>query len=156
MTLDKIDQKIINALQLDGRASVEKIAEIVGLSPTPTRRRIRRLEEGGAIKGYGAIIDPKACGLDLTLYVFIKLERRSRDNIDNFEKAIGRLPEVVSCDLVTGSHDYLLVMHITSMRDYNHYLHEVIADIPGIIGIETSIVIGEIKRSRSLAFRTAP
>ncbi len=151
MNLDKIDRKILTALQRDGRASVEKIADIVGLSPTPTRRRIRRLEHEGAIKGYAAIVDPMACGLDLTLYVFIKLERRSRDNIDGFEKAIERLPEVVSCDLVTGPHDYLLIMHIASMRDYNHYLHEVIADIPGIVGIETSIVIGQIKRSRTLA-----
>ncbi|MGI9504920.1 MAG: Lrp/AsnC family transcriptional regulator, partial [Geminicoccaceae bacterium] len=105
MSLDEFDRKILTALQRDGRASVEKIAEIVGLSPTPTRRRIRRLEQEGAIKGYVAVVDPKACGLDLTLYVFIKLERRSRENIDGFEKAIERLPEVVSCDLVTGPHD---------------------------------------------------
>ncbi len=151
MSLDKIDRKILTALQRDGRASVEVIAEIVGLSPTPTRRRIRRLEQEGMIKGYTAIIDPMACGLDLSLYVFIKLERRSRENIDGFEKAIDRLPEVESCDLVTGSHDYLLIMHIANMNDYNRYLHEVIADIPGIVGIETSIVIGQIKRSRTLA-----
>lgn len=150
MNLDDIDRKILSALQRDGRASVEKIAEAVGLSPTPTRRRIRRLEQGGAIMGYSAIVDPVACGLDLSLYIFIKLERRSRENIDGFEQAVERLPEVVSCDLVTGPHDYLLVTHIASMRDYNRYLHEIIADIPGIVGIETSIVIGRIKQSRTL------
>ncbi len=151
MDLDKLDRKILTALQRDGRASVERVAEIVGLSPTPTRRRIRRLEQEGVIKGYAAVVDPVACGLDLSLYVFIKLERRSRGNIDGFEKAIERLPEVVSCDLITGSHDYLLIMHIANMHDYNYYLHEVIADIPGIVGIETSIVIGQIKRSQVFA-----
>lgn len=151
MEIDSIDRKIIIALQQDGRASVEQVAEQVSLSPTPTRRRLRRLEEAGVITGYTALVDPAACGLDLSLYVFIKLERRSRANIEGFEKAIMRLPEIVSCDLVTGSHDYLLVMHVSSMQDYNRYLHEVIADVPGIVGIETNIVIGRIKRSRTLA-----
>jgi len=151
MSLDQFDKKILAALQRDGRASVERVAEQVGLSPTPTRRRIRRLEETGVIAGYAARIDPAACGLDLSLYVFVKLESRYRSNIENFETAVQKMAEVVSCHLITGAHDYLLVMHLASINDYNRYLREVIADIPGIIGIETSVVIGEVKNNRVLA-----
>ncbi len=151
MSLDQFDKKILTALQKDGRASVERIAEQVGLSPTPTRRRIRRLEETGVIAGYAARIDPAACGLDLSLYVFVKLESRHRSNIESFETAVQKMAEVVSCHLITGAHDYLLVMHLAGINDYNRYLREVIADIPGIIGIETSVVIGEVKNSKVLA-----
>ncbi len=151
MSLDQFDKKILTALQKDGRASVERVAEEVGLSPTPTRRRIRRLEEAGVISGYAARIDPAACGLDLSLYVFVKLESRHRSNIESFETAVQKMGEVVSCHLITGAHDYLLVMHLASINDYNRYLREVIADIPGIIGIETSVVIGEVKNSKVLA-----
>jgi len=151
MHLDQLDKKILAALQKDGRASVERVAEEVGLSPTPTRRRIRRLEQACVITGYSAVVDPVACGLDLSLYVFVKLESRHRSNIDNFEDAIHAMPEVVSCHLITGAHDYLLVMHLAGINDYNRYLREVIADIPGIIGIETSVVIGEVKNNKVLA-----
>ncbi len=151
MPLDQLDKKILTALQKDGRASVERVAEEVGLSPTPTRRRIRRLEDEGVITGYAAMIDPAACGLDLSLYVFVKLESRHRSNIESFETTIQKMAEVVSCHLITGAHDYLLVMHLSGINDYNRYLREVIADIPGIIGIETSVVIGEVKNSKVLA-----
>jgi len=151
MSLDHLDRKILITLQQDGRASVERVAEQVGLSPTPTRRRIRRLEETGVITGYTARVDPAACGLDLSLYVFVKLESRHRSNIESFENAVQKMAEVVSCHLITGAHDYLLVMHLSGINDYNRYLREVIADIPGIIGIETSVVIGEVKNSKVLA-----
>jgi Lrp/AsnC family transcriptional regulator, leucine-responsive regulatory protein len=151
MKLDKLDKKIICALQSNGRASVETIAAAVGLTPTPTRRRIKRLEEQGAITGYAAIVDPAKCGLTLTVYVFVRLERRNRKTIDGFERAIKRLDEIVRCDLVSGSFDYMLMLHLPAIEDYNRYLHAVISDIPGIAAIETSIVIGGVKASHKIA-----
>ncbi len=149
MPVDELDKAILVALQHDGRASVETVAETIGLTPTPTRRRIRRLEETGVISGYSAIVDPAACGLDLSLYVMIKLAQRDRETIDGFERAVQNLPEIVNCDLVTGEFDYLMVMHTASMQDYNLYLRNVVAKIPGIVSIQTSVVIGNIKRARS-------
>jgi len=87
------------------------------------------------------------CSSDL----FVKLESRHRSNIESFENAVQNMSEVVSCHLITGAHDYLLVMHLAGINDYNRYLREVIADIPGIIGIETSVVIGEVKNNKVLA-----
>lgn len=148
--LDRTDQKIVSTLIDDGRASVETVAERVGLSPTPTRRRIRRLEETGVIASYRADIDPDKCGLELAIYVFIKLQSRDRESIAKFESRILALPEIQRCDLITGAHDYILTVRLPGIRDYNRYLREILAEMPGVFGIETSVVIGQVKNTPHL------
>ncbi len=148
--LDKLDRKIIRALIDDGRASVESVAERCGLSPTPTRRRIRRLEEEGVIRGYQAIVDMKKCGLELSVYVFVKLQSRDRKSIARFESRIADLSEIQRCDLITGAHDYVLTLHLPSMEDYNSYLRNILAELPGVFGIETSVVISQVQNSLRL------
>lgn len=149
--IDKIDRKILTALTNDGRASVESVAGAVGLSPTPTRRRIRHLEEAGVIRAVRADIDPEKCGLELAVYVFIKLQSRDRDTIAAFEARIMELDEIQRCDLITGVHDYVLTLRLPGMTDYNRYLREVLAELPGVFGIETSVVIGKVKNTPHLA-----
>ena len=151
--IDKTDRKIVTAVIEDGRASVEAVAEAVGLSPTPTRRRIRRLEEAGVISGYQAVIDPEKCGLELAIYVFIKLQSRDRKAIAEFEARIMELPEIQRCDLITGAHDYILTLRLPGMKDYNRYLREVLAELPGVFGIETSVVIGAGQKHTAPAAR---
>ena len=153
--IDEIDKLIMTQLIIDGRASVETVAEKVGLSPTPTRRRIRRLEEDKVISGYSAAIDPAKCGLDLALYVFVKLQSRDRASIAAFETRVKELPEILKCDLITGTHDYVLSVRLSGMRDYNEYLRNVLAELPGIFGIETSVVIGQVKDTAHLPFNSA-
>lgn len=148
--LDKTDRKIVSALIEDGRASVETVADRVGLSPTPTRRRIRHLEDTRVISGYRADIDPEKCGLELAIYVFIKLQSRDRETIAGFESQIMALPEIQRCDLITGAHDYILTVRLPGMKDYNRYLREILAEMPGVFGIETSVVIGQVKDTQHL------
>ncbi|MEM6497305.1 MAG: Lrp/AsnC family transcriptional regulator [Pseudomonadota bacterium] len=152
--LDETDKLIIAQLIQDGRASVESVAESIGLSPTPTRRRIRRLEEDGVITGYQAKVDPVKCNLDLVLYVFLKLQSRDRKAIREFESQVANLPEIMRCDLITGPHDYVLTIRLPSMQDYNAYLRNVLAELPGVFGIETSVVIGEVKNTPHLPLRS--
>jgi len=144
--IDEIDKKILHELVKDGRSSVEAVAEKVGLSATPVRRRIRRLEQDGIVRAYRADIDLEKCGLELALYVFIKLQSRDRKSIAEFERLITSLKEVQSCDLVTGPFDYILTVRSPSMKAYNDYLRSVLAELPGIFGIETSVVIGQVKQ----------
>ena len=146
--LDHIDRAIIRSLQGDGRMSVQDLSERVGLSPTPCRRRIQILEETGAITGYSALVDPKACGLSLSLYVFIKLERRTRENIRLFEEAIMRMDKVLQCQLITGAYDYLLTMHVPDISNYESLLRYELVDVPAISEIPTSVVISEVKSKR--------
>ncbi len=150
MQLDNVDKKIILALSDDGRASIEVIAEKVGLSPTPTRRRVKRLEDEGVVRGYRAEIDPEKCGLELAIYVFVKLQSRDRATIAKFEARILNLPEVQRCDLISGVHDYILTLRLPDMKNYNLYLREILAELPGVFGIETSVVIGKVKESCAL------
>lgn len=149
--LDSIDKKIIEALIEDGRASVEKVAEIVGLSPTPARRRIRRLESDGVIKGYSALIDVEKCGLELALHVLITLTVGDEEIMTNFEAAVKRLPEIQRCDLIAGENCYILSMKVRNMRHYNDYLRKTIVNLPGVYEVQTKFVIGNVKDTMHLA-----
>lgn len=150
--IDQTDKKILQTLFEDGRASVETVAGRVCMSPTPVRRRIRHLEETGVIKGYRADIDLGVCGLPLTLLVFVKLQSRDRVTIAQFEQRVRSLKEVLTCKLITGSADYMLTLRVTDMTAYNDYLRGVLAELPGVFGIETSVVISEVKSATQLPF----
>jgi len=143
--LDKINRRIIAALIEDGRASVETISEKIGLSPTPVRRRIKRMEEAGVITGYSANIDPRACGLMLTLYTYISLRSLDPGLIAEFERRVREIPEVQRCELVTGSYAYVMVLRLANIDKYNQYLRQVISRLPGVSATTTQVVIETIK-----------
>ena len=144
-TMDEIDKKILHALSSDARRSVESVAEEIGLSTTPTRRRIKNLEAGGIIRRYTVDVDMDRAGYGLTVYVFMKLQSRDQTTIATFEDKIKHLPEVTACALVTGPHDYVLTMRFEDMDAYNRFLRSVLSELPGVLGIETSVVIGSVK-----------
>ena len=143
--MDDIDKKILHALSSDARRSVESVAEEIGLSTTPTRRRIKNLEADGIIRRYTVDVDMEQAGYGLTVYVFMKLQSRDQTTIATFEDKIKHLPEVTACALVTGPHDYVLTMRFEDMDAYNRFLRSVLAELPGVLGIETSVVIGSVK-----------
>nr|WP_265571154.1 Lrp/AsnC family transcriptional regulator [Sphingomicrobium nitratireducens] len=148
MKLDKTDIAILRALQEDGRQSNLALAEKVHLSPSPCLRRVRQLEEAGVIRGYTAILDEKAYGLPLTLFVRISLERHSSEAVEGFEEAIAGLEEVVECHLLTGSADYLLRVVVADLDDYQRFMREEIHQITGVSSIETSFSLKRVKEAR--------
>jgi Lrp/AsnC family leucine-responsive transcriptional regulator len=150
--IEEKDRKILQILSIDSRQSVERVSEQVGLSPTPVRRRIRRMEEEGVIRRYTLDVDMKRCGFGLQLFVFIKLQSRDRETIADFEARVLNLPQVTSCNLVTGAHDYLLELRMTDMETYNLFLRSVLAELPGVFGIETNVVIGPVKDEIALPY----
>lgn len=148
--IDKIDGKILHHLAHDSRMSIERLSEMVGLSPTPVRRRVRRLEETGILRRYTVDVDMEKCGFGQLMYVYIKLQRRDRETITKFEERIRQQPEVPVCNLVTGAFDYILEVRSKGMADYNDFLHNVLAELPGVFGIETSVVISPVKNEPAL------
>lgn len=150
--IDKIDKKILQAFSGDARRSVESVAEEIGLSTTPTRRRVKNLEASGVIRRYTVDVDMDQAGYGLTVYVFIKLQSRDQTNIAQFEDKILHLPEVTECALVTGPHDYVLTMRMQDMETYNRFLRSVLSELPGVFGIETSVVIGSVKNEIPLPY----
>ncbi len=100
--IDKIDRRILSILQVDGRIANNELAERVGLSPTATSDRMRRLQKDGYILGFGARLDPHRLGLGLLVFVEVLLDKTTPDVFDNFARAVRRAPEVLECHMVAG------------------------------------------------------
>jgi len=150
IALTPIDHRILRALQEDGRMTVQAIAERVGLSASPCLRRIRQLEKSGIITAYSAIVDQKAVGLPVSVFVSIKLERQRAAELDKFGQAISLWPEVMECYLMTGQFDFMLRVACADLAAYERFLREKLTQIEGVASIESSFSLGQVKFSRVL------
>ena len=148
--LDRTDRRILDALQKDGRATVQEISERVGLTPSPCLRRIRMLEEAGIIRNYVAVLDEAAIGLPISVFVSVRLERQREENLNRFSSAIARWPEVLECYLMTGTRDYLLRVVVGSLADYERFLKERLTRLAGVASIESSFALAQIKQTKAL------
>lgn len=145
-----IDRKILRALQEDGRMTIQAIADRVGLSASPCLRRIRQMETAGVIAAYAAVIDQKAVGLPVSVFISIKLERQRSLELDRFAAAIAAWPEIMECYLMTGQFDYLLRVVCADLAAYEAFLREKLTQVEGVSSIESSFSLGQIKHSRVL------
>lgn len=144
-TLDQIDTRILRVLLVDGRMSMQQLSEQIGLSPTPTARRVQRLESMGAITGYGARIDEAALGFDISVFVSVQLDKQIDDALAAFESAILQFPEVVDCWLMTGNRDYLMRVVTTNLSDFETFLVGKLTKVDGVASIESSIPLRRVK-----------
>jgi DNA-binding Lrp family transcriptional regulator len=142
--LDRIDCRILQELQEDGRLSNVELAERVNLSPTPCARRLRRLETEGYIRGYTAIVDPRLIGYSVTAYAFIRLSSNGWQAAEAFEKAVRNLPAVMECSVVSGSSDYLLRIVARDLQDYERFVKRELAVIDAIGTIDSTIVLNRV------------
>ena len=101
--LDRIDRRILDILQREGRISMTELGERIGLSTSPCAERVRRMERNGVITGYHARVDPKALGRNLLVFVEITLSAKSADVFDEVRKALLHMPEVMECHLVSAA-----------------------------------------------------
>jgi len=154
ITLDRIDHRLLAALQENGRLTVAELAEKVGLTASPCSRRLRILEEAGIINRYAALLDQKKVGLPVSVFVSIKLERQQEDKLNRFEDAIRRCPEVLECYLMTGPRDYLLRVVARDLADYERFVKDTLTRIDGIANIESSFALGQVKHSSALPLAT--
>jgi Lrp/AsnC family transcriptional regulator, leucine-responsive regulatory protein len=143
--LDRIDRKILMALQADGRLTNQALADLVGLSPSPCLKRVRALEEAGYIRAYFAELDRKACGLSVTAFVRIRLKDHSTATVALFEQKIAAIDEVIECHLMSGGEDYLLEVVVAGHDGYERFMREQLHGVPGIGAIETNFSISAIK-----------
>lgn len=148
--LDNIDRKILAILQNDARISITDLAEKVGLSVTPCGERVKRLEKEGVILGYHARINPNALGLNLLVFVEIKLSAKSGTIFEKFKREILKLPSVLECHLVSGDFDYLIKARIPQMSDYRTLLGDILLTLPGAQESRSYIVMEEVKETLTL------
>ncbi|OUS06386.1 AsnC family transcriptional regulator [Rhodobacterales bacterium 52_120_T64] len=148
--MDEKDRQILRELQKDGRTSNAELAERVNLSPSPCLRRLRILEKSGVIEGYTAIVNQKAYGLPVTVFIQIRLDHHSTEAAQEFERRIHNINEIIDCHLMTGDTDYLLRVVVESLESYEVFIRERIHPIPAIASINTSFAYGVVKQSRVL------
>lgn len=145
--MDAKDRQIIRTLQSDGRMTNQNLAEAVNLSPSPCLRRVRNLESKGVIQGYSADVDAAAYGLSITVFVRVKLERHNEVDVQNFEKRVRMIDEVLECHVMTGAMDYQLRVLVPDLDAYENFIRNRIHPIGGIASIDTSFVYGTVKRT---------
>jgi Lrp/AsnC family leucine-responsive transcriptional regulator len=143
--LDRLDRKILRALQKEGRLTNTELADLVHLSPTATAERVKRLTRDGYIKGYMAILSPEKLGRSLLVFVQVKLDRTTPDVFDSFSDAVKRSDDVMECHMVAGGFDYLVKARVAGMEAYRQFLSEVILPLPGVRETHTYAVMEEVK-----------
>tara|TARA_B110000008_G_scaffold91607_1_gene93778 strand:+ start:10276 stop:10755 length:480 start_codon:yes stop_codon:yes gene_type:complete len=144
-TLDRTDIKILDILQRNGKISNVDLAAQVHLSPSPCLERVRSLEKYGYIKEYVAHLNPELLDAELVAYIEVSLKRTATKNLDDFNKRMLKLDEVVECAMVAGGFDYLIKIRTESMQSYRSFLGEKLAAIEGIAQTHTYAVMEEVK-----------
>lgn len=149
ITTDSIDRKIMRALQRDGRMTLAQLADHVGLSATPCKRRLLRLEEAGIIAGYEARIDPKVSGFGVTAYISVEMERQDVDELARFQREVSHFEEVVTGTLMTGSQDFLLEVAVENLEEFEQFLQTRLLRLSGIRAVRSRFALRKfIDRAR--------
>ena len=152
--LDRIDRNIIRILQRDARIPHTELARKVGLSTTPCKERVRRLERDGVIQHYQAVLDPEVLDRGLVVFVQIRLNRTSQDIFEEFTARALDLLEVQECYLVSGNFDYLLKARVADMNAYRILLGETLLTLPGVLESTSYVVMEQVKESLMLPVPT--
>jgi len=143
--LDITDRKILKLLQYDTRLTNKELADKLGKSVTPIYERIRRLEREGYIRQYVALLDRQKVGILLLAYTNVQLKEHSFSMLKAFEKAIVKLDEVMECNHMTGSYDYLLKIGVRDMQEYQEFIINKLSRLANISTVQSSFVMTELK-----------
>lgn len=150
MNLDKIDKKILQVLQEDGRIKNLDLADAIGLSNTPCAKRVKRLEDSGVISGYHAAVDPVAAGKHISAFVLMQISNNTREVANRFAQAIKGIPAVTECHMTTGSLDYIARIHANSLSDYEAVIKDELGKIKDIVKVESLIILNNIVAPRGI------
>jgi Lrp/AsnC family transcriptional regulator, leucine-responsive regulatory protein len=139
--MDKIDRKILEVLVSDSALTSERLGERVGLSPSAAHRRVKMLEDSGAILGYRARLSRAARGNPSTVFVSVTLVDQRRETLQAFEAALTRCPVVFEAHLMSGEFDYLLKVEISASDSYERVHRDILAALPGVQRLVTHFSI---------------
>ena len=151
--LDRIDRRILDALQRDGKQSNLKLAEAVALSPTAVLARVQRLTRDGYILGYEARLNPLKLGAGMLVFVEVLLDRTTPHVFEAFKAAVQVYPQIMECHMVAGGFDYLLKTRSADMNAYRVFAGAVLWQLPGVRETRTYAVMEEVKHSNHLVLR---
>ncbi|MEQ8955384.1 MAG: Lrp/AsnC family transcriptional regulator [Gammaproteobacteria bacterium] len=147
------DLHILDALQRDAGLTTQEIAQRVNISQSPCWRRISRLEDSGLILRRVCILDREKLGMDVVVFATINLSTQGRDNLEEFEREVEILPEVLECYTMAGTWDYMLKIVAKDIRQYEMFIREKLTKLAHVGEIHSHIAVTEIKNSTVLPLR---
>ena len=150
LALDTIDLQILRALQENARLTTKELAAKVNLSTTPVFERMKRLEKGGFIKKYVAVLDAEKLGKGFTVFCSVKLKQMNRKVARDFISVIRDIPQVAECYNISGEYDYMLKIQAADMKYYNEFIINVLGTIDSIGSILSTFVMDEIKNNHGI------
>ncbi len=144
--LDDIDRKLLDALQQDAAQPASQLGRKLGLSQPATWRRIKRLENAGAIAGRRLRLDREKLGFGVTVFLGVKLAAKARVSLEDFERAVTAIREVQTVEHVLGLYDYRLRVVATDIADFERILRRRIMTLPGVGNVEANVLLTEERR----------
>lgn len=141
MRFDDIDMRILALLQDNGRMTNVELAERVGLTAPPCLRRVRALEQSGAITGYYAALDPAALGYNLTVFAMVSLKSQAESDLLAFQEHVAEIPEVRECHMLNGEIDFILKIVSTDLQSFQRILTTKLTAAPNVEHVKTSLTI---------------
>ncbi|MDE6443455.1 MAG: Lrp/AsnC family transcriptional regulator [Muribaculaceae bacterium] len=154
--LDNTDICLLKALQKNAKVSTKELCGLLNLSKTPVYERIHRLEDRGVITGYKAIVDNRKVGLPLVVFCNVSLAVHDDEHIERFKKDIREIDEVMECYSTGGLYDFLLKVILTDLEGYNRFVFEKLTKVQGIVKMQSSFVLSEIKHETILNYPEIP
>ena len=150
MILDATDKKILRLLQEDAHMTLKDIANKINLSLTPVHDRVKRLEKEGIIEKYVSVLNKKKLGINLTVYCQVTLIKQNYDISEGFNQSILNFPEVVECNFVSGSFDYMLKIVLPDMESYHQFHQKKLSVLSGVSLINSFFILSEVKSTTAL------
>lgn len=149
ITIDHLDREILRALEEDSRISLVQLSDRIGLSATPCKRRLARLQDSGLISQYSIALDRKVAGYGITAYVSVELERTDATRIAEFQRQVSLFDEVVTGTLMTGAQDFLLEVAVESLEEFDMFLQSKLMRIPGLQNVKSRFALQKfVNRNR--------
>jgi Lrp/AsnC family leucine-responsive transcriptional regulator len=140
----------LKVLQRQGRISNAELSEAANLSASACHRRVQRLEKEGYIRDYVALLNARKMGVPTTVFVEITLQAQADEVLDAFEKAVGRIPDVLECHLMAGSADYLLKVVAENTDDFARIHRQHLARLPGVAQMQSSFALRTVFKTTAL------
>ena len=145
MAFDEIDRQIMAHLQADGRMTNVDLADRVGLTAPPCLRRVRTLEEKGAIRGYHADLDPVWLGYPITVFAMVSLKSQAETDLEAFEAHVADIPEIRECYMLNGDIDFILKIVAKDLSSFQQFLTTKLTTAPNVAHVRTSLTIRSSK-----------
>jgi DNA-binding Lrp family transcriptional regulator len=145
MSFDRIDRQILSLLQADGRMTNVDLADQVGLTAPPCLRRVRALEEAGAIRGYHADLDASQLGFPITVFAMVSLRSQAEHDLAAFEHHIANIPEIRECHMLNGEIDFILKIVAPDLKSFQEILTTHLTPAPNVASVKTSLTIRTAK-----------